>query len=63
MWSPVLVATFFVFLAVEIRTVAVARVGGLSLFSSSVVSDSATPWTPGFPVLHRLLEFAQTQVH
>ena len=43
MWSPVLVATFFVFLAVEIRTVAVARVGGLSLFSSSVVSDSLQP--------------------
>ena len=21
------------------------------------------PWTPGFPVLHHLLEFAQTQVH
>ena len=36
------------------------------LFSCSVVSDSATPWTtsmPGFPVLHHLPEFAQTHVH
>ena len=36
------------------------------LFSCSVVSDSATPWTtsmPGFPVLHYLPEFAQTRVH
>ena len=31
----------------------------LLLFSCSVVSDSATPWTPGFLVLHHLLEFAQ----
>ena len=31
----------------------------------SVMSDSATTWTatPGFPVLHYLLEFAQTHVH
>ena len=36
------------------------------LFSCSVVSDSATPWTtsmPGFPVLHHLPEFAQIYVH
>ena len=36
------------------------------LFSCSVVSDSATPWTtsmPGFPVLHHLPEFAQTHVY
>ena len=36
------------------------------LFSCSVVSNSATPWTtsmPGFPVLHHLPEFAQTHVH
>ena len=36
------------------------------LFSCSVVSDSATPWTtsmPGVPVLHHLPEFAQTHVH
>ena len=31
----------------------------LLLFSCSVVSDSATPWTPGFLVLHHLPEFAQ----
>ena len=32
-------------------------------FSSSVMSDSATPWTvamPGFPVHHQLPELAQT---
>ena len=29
----------------------------------SVVSDSATPWTPGFPVLHYLPEPAHTHVH
>ena len=38
----------------------------LSLFSHSFMSVSATPWTacsmPGFPVLHYLLEFAQTHV-
>ena len=36
------------------------------LFSLSVVSDYATPWTatcPGFPVLHHLPELAQTHVH
>ena len=27
------------------------------------LSDSATPWTSGFPVLHCLQEFAQTHVH
>ena len=39
----------------------------LPLFSLSVMSDSAAPWTarsmPGLPVLHYLLEFAQTYVH
>ena len=38
----------------------------LMLFSRSVVSDSLQPHncsTPGFPVLHHLLEFAQTDVH
>ena len=38
----------------------------LLLFSRSVVSDSLQPHncsTPGFPVLHHLLEFAQTDVH
>ena len=37
----------------------------LLFFSHSVVSDSATPMdfsTPGFPVLHDLLEFAQTHL-
>ena len=38
----------------------------LPLFSLSVMSDSAAPWTarsmPGLPVLHYLLEFAQTPV-
>ena len=34
-----------------------------SQFSHSVVSDSATPWTPGFPVHHQLLELAQIHVH
>ena len=36
------------------------------LFSHSVVSDSLWPMdysTPGFPVLHLLLELAQTRVH
>ena len=31
------------------------------LFSHSIVADSATTWT--FPVLHYLLESAQTHVH
>ena len=38
----------------------------LLLFSCSVVSNSLQPMdysTPGFPVLHYLLEFAQTHVH
>ena len=39
----------------------------LLLFRSSVVADTVTPWTAciksGFPVLHRLLEPAQTHVH
>ena len=39
----------------------------LLLFSSSVVADTVTLWTacikPGFPVLHHLLELAQTHVH
>ena len=35
----------------------------LLLFSHSVVSDSSDCSTPGFPVLHHLLEFAQTHVH
>ena len=38
----------------------------LPLFGLSVMSDSAAPWTarsmPGLPVLHYLLEFAQTPV-
>ena len=37
-----------------------------SLYSCSVMFDSVTPMdcsTPGFPVLHCLLEFAQTHVH
>ena len=36
------------------------------LFKCLVMSDSATPMdysTPGFLVLHYLLEFAQTRVH
>ena len=36
------------------------------LFSRSVLSDSLQPMDcsmPGFPVLHRLLEFAQTHVY
>ena len=36
------------------------------LFSHSVVSDSLQPLdcsTPGFPVLHYLLEFAEIHVH
>ena len=36
------------------------------LFGHSVVSNSLGPQeysTPGFPVLHYLLEFAQTHVH
>ena len=39
------------------------------LFSQSVMSDSLRPHglqdyiTPGFPVLHHLLELAQTHVH
>ena len=36
------------------------------LFSHSVVSDSFDPMdgsTPGFPVLHHLLELAQTHIH
>ena len=35
------------------------------LFSCSVVPDSWTPHyrTPGFPVLHHLLELAQTHIH
>ena len=32
-------------------------------FSLSVVSNSATTWTPGFPVHHKLPELAQTHVH
>ena len=38
----------------------------LFLLSCSIVFDSVTPWSssmPGFPVLHYLLEFAQTHVH
>ena len=38
----------------------------LLLFSCSVVSDSATPWTaaqPGLPALHYFPEHAQTHVH
>ena len=38
----------------------------LLLFSHSVVSDSLRPMDcsiPGFPVLHYILEFAQTHVH
>ena len=37
----------------------------LLLFSRSVVSNSAIPWTaaPGFPILHCLSEFAQTHVY
>ena len=37
----------------------------LLLFSCSVVSDSLRPHgcTPGFPVLHHLLELVQTHVH
>ena len=38
----------------------------LLLFSHSVMSDSLSSrglQTPGFPVLHHLLELAQTQVH
>ena len=34
------------------------------LLSHSVVSESLRPYgLPGFPVLHHLLEFAQTHVH
>ena len=32
-------------------------------FSHPIMSDSATPWTPGFPVHHQLPELAQTHVH
>ena len=32
-------------------------------FIRSVKSDSATPWTAGFPVHHQLPEFTQTPVH
>ena len=35
----------------------------LLLFSCSVMSDSMDCSMPGFPVLHHLLEFAQTHVH
>ena len=31
--------------------------------SRSVMSNSATPWTPGLPVRHQLPEFTQTHVH
>ena len=40
--------------------------GHVSLFSRSVVSISLRPMdcsTPGFPVHHHFLEFAQTHVH
>ena len=45
-----------------------ALVGACLLCSFVVQSLSgvrlfATPWTPGFPVLHHLPEFAQTHVH
>ena len=43
-----------------------SRSRDLLLFSRSVMSDSLQPMdcsTPGFPVLHHLLEFAQTHVH
>ena len=33
------------------------------LFSHSVMSDSVTPCTAGFPVHHQLLELAQTHIH
>ena len=32
-------------------------------FSCSVLSDSATPWTPGLPIHHQLPEITQTHVH
>ena len=37
----------------------------LLLFSCSVMSDSVTPWMAAhnFPVLHYVLELAQTHVH
>ena len=37
--------------------------GGLQLLSHSVMADSATSWTAGFPVLHCLLASAQAHVH
>ena len=35
------------------------------LFSRKVVSDASQPYglQPGFPILHCLLEFAQTRAH
>ena len=38
---------------------------GRGVFSRSVVSDSATPWTaaPQASLFHYLLKFAETHVH
>ena len=46
------------------RTKPMVQLNLLLLFSRSVVSDSLWPHgLQGFPVLHHLLEFAQTHVH
>ena len=51
-----------------LRLAQLAGIGGTAFSSvqSSVVSDSLQPMdcsTPGFPVLHHLLELAETHVH
>ena len=41
----------------------VQSLGRVCDLMSPSVTDSVTPWTPGFPVHHQLLELAQTHVH